>query len=79
MFGVTPDQTYGEFLTQDRDYREWNLGTLYCLKLPSKQQKEFSGEIVNNRLAICNYAGTVESLIGESRYPNGTLARTLQV
>ncbi|MGA2616291.1 MAG: protein kinase [Thermoguttaceae bacterium] len=78
VFGVTPDQTFGEFLAQDRDYREWNLGTLYCLKLPSQQQKAFLGEIVNNRLAICRYQGTVQSLIGQSRYAEGTLARTLK-
>ncbi len=78
VFGVTPDQTFGAFLDQDRDYREWNLGTLYCLNLPSKSQKEFLGEIVDNRLELCEYQGRVRSLLGESQYQEDTLARTLK-
>src|ERR1700687_360479 len=35
VFGVTPDQTLGAFLDQDRDYKEWNLGTLFYLNLPT--------------------------------------------
>jgi hypothetical protein len=78
VFGVTLDETFGNFLSQDRDYREWNLGTLYCLRLPSKEQKAFLGEIVNTRLALCQYDGRVETIIGNSRYSEGTLARTLK-
>ncbi len=78
VFGVTLDETFGNFLSQDRDYREWNLGTLYCLKLPSKEQKAFLGEIVNKRLELCDYIGRVETVIGRSSYQEGTLARTLK-
>lgn len=78
VFGVTLDETYGNFLTQDRDYREWNLGTLYCLTLPTESQKEFLREIVDKRLQLCRYEGTVDSIIGPSQYKEGTLARTLK-
>jgi hypothetical protein len=78
VFGVPLDETFGNFLSQERDYREWNLGTLYCLHLPSKEQKAFLGEIVNTRLALCQYAGRVETVIGDSHYSEGTLARTLK-
>lgn len=78
VFGVTLDETYGNFLTQDRDYKEWNLGTMYCLNLPSKDQKAFLREIVDNRLQLCGYEGRVETVLGDSTYSKGTLARTLK-
>ncbi|MGE0759478.1 MAG: hypothetical protein AB7O38_20845, partial [Pirellulaceae bacterium] len=78
VFGVPLDETFGNFLSQERDYREWNLGTLYCLRLPSKEQKAFLGEIVNTRLGLCQYEGCVETVIGNSHYNEGTLARTLK-
>jgi len=78
VFGVVPDVTFGNFLDQDRDYKEWNLGTLFCLSLPTRQQKEFLSEIVDRRLELCEYKGRVDSLIGTSKYPEGTLARSLK-
>jgi hypothetical protein len=78
VFGVTLDETFGNFLAQDRDYREWNLGTLYCLNLPTKDQKEFLREIVNTRLLLCGFQGTVDTIIGSSDYSCSTLARTLK-
>lgn len=78
VFGVTLDETYGNFLAQDRDYREWNLGTMYCLTLPSKDQKAFLREIVDTRLALCEFTGRVDDIIGSSTYPEKTLARTLK-
>jgi hypothetical protein len=78
VFGVAFDQTYGDFVAKDRDYKEWNLGTLYYLKLPTREQKEFLREIVDNRLALCNFEGRVESIIGGSSYASGTVARSLK-
>lgn len=78
VFGVTLDETFGNFLAQDREYREWNLGTLYCLTLPSSSQKEFLKEIVDNRLSLCDFAGRVDSIVGPSNYSQGTLERTLR-
>lgn len=78
VFGVAPDETFGNFLAQDREYREWNLGTLYCLTLPSREQKEFLKEIVDNRLKLCSYDGRVDSVIGRSLYSDGTLERALR-
>ncbi len=78
VFGVALDETYGNFLTQDRDYKEWNLGTEYCVNLPTIDQKSFLKEIVDNRLRLCNYSGRVDTVIGNSKYAGGTLARTLK-
>jgi energy-coupling factor transporter ATP-binding protein EcfA2 len=78
VFGVTQDETFGNFLDQDREYKEWNLGTLYCLKLPTREQKAFLKEIVDKRLMLCEYQGRVDSVIGDSRYPDGTLERALK-
>lgn len=78
VFGVPKDQTFGAFLDQDRDYKELNLGTLYYLDLPSNQQKSFLREIVDNRLKLCGYKGTVSDIIGPSRYRGGSLAKALK-
>ncbi|MEZ6033183.1 MAG: protein kinase [Planctomycetaceae bacterium] len=78
VFGVVHDDTVGAFLEKDREYREWNIGTEFCLHLPSKSQTAFLKEIVDNRLRICKYEGTVDSLLGASRYSMGTLERTLR-
>lgn len=79
VFGVTPDEAFGTFLDQDRDYKEWNLGTLYYLTLPSQNQKEFLREIVDNRLHLCGFSGRVADVIGPSVYSQGTLARALKL
>jgi energy-coupling factor transporter ATP-binding protein EcfA2 len=79
VFGVAPDQTFGDFLVQDRDYKEWNLGTLYYLDLPSDGKKQFLRDIVNTRLRLCEYKGTVDDVIGASEYPDGSLARALRL
>jgi len=78
VFGVPPDQTFGSFLDQDRDYKEWNIGTLYYLELPRSEQKEFLSSIVDKRLELCNYKGKIKDIIGRSQYPAGTLARSLK-
>jgi len=78
VFGVVPDQTFSTFLEQDRDYKEWNLGTLYYANLPSEQQKAFLREIIDKRLELCKYVGKVEDIIGPSEYFGGTLARALK-
>lgn len=78
VFGLTHDESVGSFLEKDREYREWNIGTEFCLNLPSKSQTEFLKEIVDNRLSICDYGGGVDSLIGRSKYFKGTLERTLR-
>ena len=41
VFGVATDQTFGAFLDQDRDYKEYNLGTLYYAELPTSEQMKF--------------------------------------
>lgn len=79
VFGVIPDQTFGSFIDQDRDYRELNLGTLYYANLPDRDQKAFLKEIINKRLKLCAYDGAVDSVIGPSEYPEGTLARSIRV
>ena len=78
VFGVPPDQTFGNFLDQDRDYKEWNLGTLYYLKLPSPKQKEFLSEIVDTRLEMCGYQGKIVDIIGESKYAEDKLEKALK-
>jgi len=78
VFGVPPDQTFGNFLDQDRDYKEWNLGTLYYLSLPSPKQKKFLSEIVDNRLEMCGYQGKIIDIIGESKYAEDKLERSLK-
>lgn len=78
VFGVPPDQTFGAFLDQDRDYKEWNLGTMYYLKLPERQQKDFLSDIVDKRLRLCGYTGKVMDVIGPSKYGEGNLARSLK-
>lgn len=78
VFGVPPDDTFGSFLDQDRDYKEWNLGTLYYLDLPRREQKKFLQEIVNNRLRMCKYMGTIDQIIGESRYPSTSLSKSIK-
>lgn len=78
VFGVPYDQTLGSFIDQDRDYKEWNLGTLYYLCLPNAEQKAFLSEIVDNRLTLCGYRGKIKDIIGDSQYPEGTLARALK-
>lgn len=78
VFGVPPDQTFGSFLDQDRDYKEWNLGTLYYLMLPTAEQKSFLREIVDKRLELCEFTGRVADIIGDSHYPDGTLARAIK-
>ncbi|GEM_PF-3150299 len=78
VFGVTPDQALGTFLDQDRDYKEYNLGTLYYLDLPTAVQKAFLQEIVDKRLELSGYHGRVSDIIGPSKYVSGTLARALR-
>ena len=78
VFGLIADQTFSTFLDQDRDYKEWNLGTLYYANLPSEQQKAFLREIVDKRLELCEYNGKVQDIIGPSEYSGGTLARALK-
>ena len=78
VFGLVTDQTFSTFLDQDRDYKEWNLGTLYFATLPSEKQKAFLREIIDNRLALCEYSGKVEDIIGPSDYSGGTLAQALK-
>lgn len=79
VFGVPPDETFGNFLDQDRDYKEWNLGTLYYATLPPPEQKNFLREIVDTRLELCEYRGRVADVIGPSQYPHGTLAREFKM
>ena len=77
VFGVPHDQTFGSFLDQSRDYKEMNLGTRYCY-LPPAEQMEFLKNIIDNRLAICKYAGRVDDIIGPSHYSQSTFAKTLK-
>lgn len=79
VFGVAPDDSFGAFLDQDRDYKEWNLGTLYYLNLPSDRQKEFLREVVDNRLELCGFGGRVADTIGASRYEENSLSRALKL
>ena len=53
-----------EFLALD-DARKTRLGY------------DFAVELLDNRLKKADYAGTAETLIGESSWPEGTLAKTL--
>jgi serine/threonine protein kinase len=78
VFGVVFDESLGNFLDQDRDYKEWNLGTLYYLELPSAAQKDFVADIVDTRLRICDYAFTVKDLVGLSNYNTGRLSTDLR-
>ena len=78
VFGVIQDQIFSTFLDQDRDYKEWNLGTLYYVDLPTKQQKKFLKEIIDKRLELCQYSGKIQDIIGPSEYFDGTLARALK-
>ncbi|MBI4232613.1 hypothetical protein HY605_05245, partial [Candidatus Peregrinibacteria bacterium] len=78
IFGLIPDQTFGSFLDQSRDYKEYNLGTLFYTNLPSSEQKNFLQEVIDKRLMLCGYAGKVCDIIGPSSYPNGTLARAIK-
>src|SRR5262249_12462873 len=71
-------KTNGSFLDQDRDYKEWNLGTLYYLHQPDGDQRKFLKEIVDTRLERCGWVGRVDDLIGLSDYPEGTLGRQLK-
>ena len=63
-----------------RDMVEIDCGKEYLALDDSRKTQlghDFAVELLNNRLRKAGYAGTAEILIGESSWPDGTLARTL--
>ena len=63
-----------------RDMMEIDCGKEYLALDDSRKTQlgyDFAVELLNNRLRKAGYTGTAEELIGESSWPDGTLAKTL--
>jgi serine/threonine protein kinase len=61
-----------------REYTEIDIGRIYInLSESSKELKRFSAEMLNHRLALSDYAGTAEILIGNSFYSEGSLGKQI--
>ena len=63
-----------------RDMIEIDCGKEYLALDDSRKTQlgyDFAVELLNNRLRKAGYAGTAEGLIGDSSWPESTLARTL--
>src|SRR5262249_23605755 len=63
-----------------RERLEIDCGQEYLALNDMHQERKaihFATELLNNRLRAAKYAGTAEVLIGSSRWPEGTLAKSL--
>ena len=62
-----------------REYTEVDIGRSYInLSESNKLIKRFSADLLNHRLKLSKYLGTSESLIGNSKYSEGTLGRQIR-
>jgi hypothetical protein len=61
-----------------REYTEIDIGRSYVnLSESGKELKRFAAELLNHRLKLSDYIGTAEVLIGQSKYPAGSLGKQI--
>ena len=78
--GAELTDPYGASADLARDMVEIDCGREYLALDDSRKlhlRYSFAVELLNNRLKKAGYLGTAETLVGESSWPEGTLARAL--
>ncbi|MDP3065352.1 MAG: hypothetical protein Q8N08_01310 [Methanobacteriaceae archaeon] len=77
-YGIKFSDLDNNVFEKNREYREINLGNKYLALDDMKLKSLFISKIVNNRLRLANYTTTIEIILGESRFPLGTIGKSLK-